>query len=154
MERRHTSSIREVEGSFDDPPVLKYPNYEKEFIVSTDASSKALGAVLSHLDDDSIEHPIHYASRTLNDAERSYSTYDREALGVVFALKKFRQHLLCQMFLLYIDHEALKYVINMKDPTLGCSRISSDCCRRPSHHPLRCKLTKKLSSICETADMA
>ena len=110
------AAFEALKKSLTTPPVLIYPKYEKEFIVATDASSRAVGAVLSQLDDDGREHPIHYASRSLNDAERNYSAFEREALGVIFALKKFRHYLLCKKFKLYTDHEALKHVLNMKDP--------------------------------------
>ncbi len=96
-------------------PVLAYTDPEKAFIFATDASSKSIGAVLSQLDGDGREHPIHYASRGLTSPEKNLSTYEREALAIIFALKKFRHYLLCQKFKLFTDHEALKYVINMKE---------------------------------------
>ena len=52
----------------------------------------------------------------MNEAEKNYSTYEIEGLAIVFALKKFRHYLLCQNFKLFTDHEALKYVINNRDP--------------------------------------
>ena len=86
----------EMQAAFEDlkeslikPPVLVDPNYSKPFIVSTDASSKAVGAVLSHLAADSRENSIHYVTRNLNEAEKNYSEFEREASGIVFALKKF-----------------------------------------------------------------
>lgn len=81
-------------------PVLVYANYDKEFIVSIDASIRSVGAVLSQFDEDGREYPIHYANRTLNDAEKNYSTYERESLEMVFALKKFRHYLFCQKLML------------------------------------------------------
>ena len=78
--------------------ILMYPDYDKQFIVSTDASSKVLCAVLSQLEEDGREHPIQYASRMLNDAEKKYSTHKREALRMVLALKKFRHYILSQNF--------------------------------------------------------
>ena len=50
-------------------PVLAYPDYQKAFLVCTDASTKAIGAVLPQLDDNSMEQPIHYASRVLSDTD-------------------------------------------------------------------------------------
>lgn len=107
--------FEELKESLCTSPVLVHPNYEKPFIVSTDASSKAVGAVLYQLDEKDHEHPIHYASRNLNDAENNYSAFEREALGIVFALKKFHNYLLCQRLKLYTEHQALKYGINLRD---------------------------------------
>ena len=55
-------------------------------------------------------------SRALSSAETNYSSFEREALGIVFALKTFRHYLTSNRFKLYTDHQALKYVSNMKDP--------------------------------------
>ena len=71
---------------------------------------------MSQLDESGREHPIYYASRSLNEAEKNYSTFEREGLAIVFSLKKFRHYLLCQKFKLFTDHEALKYVISNRDP--------------------------------------
>ncbi|GFX67236.1 retrovirus-related Pol polyprotein from transposon 412 [Trichonephila clavipes] len=71
------------------PPVLKQTDGTQPYIIRTDASNYALGAVLLQ-GERSDEHPIEYASRLLTPAERNYSTTEREALVVVWALKKFR----------------------------------------------------------------
>lgn len=96
-------------------PVLIYPDYEKPFIVATDTSNTAVGAVGSQLDEDGRENPIQYASRTSINVEKNYSAFEREASGVVLALKRFRYYLLCQYFKLYNDYEALKLVLQIKD---------------------------------------
>ena len=95
--------------------VLVYSNYKNPFIVSTDSSSIAVGAVLSQLDYDGCEHAIQYATRNVNEAEKNYSAFVREALGIVFALKNFRHYLLCQTFKLYTKNQALKCVINLRN---------------------------------------
>lgn len=48
--------------------------------------------------------------------EKNYSAFEREALGVVLALKRFGYYLLCQYFKLYNDYEALKLVLQIRDP--------------------------------------
>ncbi|GBN96944.1 Retrovirus-related Pol polyprotein from transposon 17.6 [Araneus ventricosus] len=71
------------------PPILSQADFTKPFVLRTDASNYALGAVLLQgavME----EHPIEYASRLLNSAERNYSTTEREALAVVWALNKFK----------------------------------------------------------------
>ncbi len=75
-----------------------------------------MGAVLSQADENGRDHTIHYASRALSAAESNYSVFEREALCVIFALKKFRHYLASNRFKLYTDYQALKYVFNMKDP--------------------------------------
>ena len=70
-------------------PVLAYPSLDKPFTVETDASISGLGAVLMQVQDDSKLHPVAYASRSLNAAERNYSITELETLAVVWALTRF-----------------------------------------------------------------
>lgn len=98
------------------PPVLAFPDFEKSFVVETDASSVALGAVLSQRKDDEKFHSVQYGSRTMNDPEKKYSACEREALAVILALNKFRVYLLStQKFMLVTDHQALQYALQKKD---------------------------------------
>ena len=71
-------------------PLLAYPNFNKEFIIQTDASLTAVGAVLSQLDNEGFEHPVAYSSRVLNKHERNYTVTERECLAVIYAVKQFR----------------------------------------------------------------
>ncbi|GFX77733.1 retrovirus-related Pol polyprotein from transposon 17.6 [Trichonephila clavipes] len=81
-----------------------------------DASNYALGAVLLQAEG-SDEHPIEYASRLLSPAERNYSTTEREALAVVWALKKFRGYIEGTEITVASDHQPLKWLLNLKSPT-------------------------------------
>jgi hypothetical protein len=86
------------------PPVLKMADFSEQFIVQTDASGVALGAVLSQ-EVDGVRQPIAYASRTLSAQERkAASTYELECLAVLFAMDKFRKYLEHQAFVLETDN--------------------------------------------------
>ena len=69
-------------------PILGYLDYNKPFILFTDASEKGLGAVLSQKQEDQ-EIVIAYASRSLNKAEQNYPITEQEALAVVWAIEYF-----------------------------------------------------------------
>jgi len=100
---------------------LIYPDYSKEFILNTDASNQALGAVLGQVIN-GVEHPIAYASRQLNSAEQNYTVTERELLAVVWAVKYFRCYLYGRTFTLYTDHSAIKWLLSLKDPSSRLTR--------------------------------
>lgn len=96
-------------------PILRYPNFEKSFILETDASDFALGAVLSQKFEDAKEHPIAYASRTLNDTECNWSATEKELAAIVWAVKHFRPYIYGTKFQLRTDHKALVWLRQKKD---------------------------------------
>lgn len=87
------------------PPILRYPNFNRKFKLITDASNYALGAVLTQ-----DGHPICYASRTLNDHEKNYSTIEKELLAIVWGTQYFRPYLYGVEFDLSTDHQPLKWL--------------------------------------------
>jgi hypothetical protein len=91
-------------------PILKYPDFEKPFIIYTDASGTGLGAVLSQMHDNGKEHVIAYASRSLNKAEANYTITDQECLAIIWAIKHFHHYLGLQPFTIVTDHSALKWL--------------------------------------------
>ena len=88
------------------PPVLKYPNFDKEFYVATDASSQGIGAALLQEYEGRL-HPISYASKSLSKSERNYSTTKREALAVVWGLRQFKYIILGYDIIVLTDHKPL-----------------------------------------------
>ena len=96
-------------------PILQFPDFSKEFVLTTDASNVAIGAVLSQ---GTIPHdkPVAYASRTLNDTETKYSTVEKELLAIVWACKHFRPYLYGRKFTIYTDHRPLIWLFNLREP--------------------------------------
>ena len=71
-------------------PILQFLNWLIKFHVHIDSSGLAIGSILTQPSEDGIDYPIIYSSRKLNKVEHNYSTKEREALGMVFALQKYR----------------------------------------------------------------
>ena len=106
-------------------PVLKLPNYNKPFVVQVDASEKALGAVLSQLDETGNEHPVCYASRKLLPREQSYATSEKECLGIVWAVTKmFRPYIYGKPFVIVTDHNPLCWLNSVKETNYKLLRWS------------------------------
>ncbi|CAN6577121.1 unnamed protein product [Malus baccata var. baccata] len=95
-------------------PIIMPPDWSLPFELMCDASDYAIGAVLGQRRNKQ-PHVIHYASRTLNDAQLNYSTTEKEFLAVVFALDKFHSYLLGTKVIVYSDHAALKYLLTKKE---------------------------------------
>lgn len=96
-------------------PILQYPDFNKPFNLSTDASSYAISGILSQGEIPN-DLPISFASRILNQAEQNYSTIEKELLAIVWAVKYFRPYLYGKKFVIYTDHKPLIYLFNVKDP--------------------------------------
>ena len=93
-------------------PILRFPNWSIKFHIHIDASDIEIGAILTQPGDDGMDYPIVYSSQKLNKEDHNYSTKEREELGMVFALHKYRNYLLSNPFIFYTDHQALKYLAN------------------------------------------
>nr|GEY82840.1 reverse transcriptase domain-containing protein [Tanacetum cinerariifolium] len=79
-----------------------------------DASDYAVGAFLGQRIEKHFR-PIHYASKTMNQAEANYTTTEKEMLAVVYAFEKFRSYLIMNKSIVYTDHSVLKYLFAKKD---------------------------------------
>ncbi|GJU84298.1 reverse transcriptase domain-containing protein [Tanacetum coccineum] len=95
-------------------PILIAPNWDEPFEIMCDASDYAIGAVLGQRIEKHFR-PIHYASKTMTEAETNYTTTEKEMLAVVYAFEKFRSYLIMNKSVVYTDHSALKYLFNKKD---------------------------------------
>lgn len=93
--------------------VLQRPDLSKPFVLTTDASNYAIGAVLSQ-GPIGKDKPIAFASRTLTKSEEKYSTIEKELLAIDWACRYFRPYLFGRKFTLYTDHKPLTYALNMK----------------------------------------
>ncbi|GJT01499.1 reverse transcriptase domain-containing protein [Tanacetum coccineum] len=94
-------------------PILIAPDWDLPFELMCDASDFAIGAVLGQRHEKHFR-PIHYASKTINEAESHYTTTEKEMLAMVYAFEKFRSCLILNKSIMYTDHSALKYLFAKK----------------------------------------
>jgi len=102
---------------------LYFPDMNLPFTIRTDASDVGLGAVLLQglPDKPEVLIPIVYASRSLSQTEKNYSTTHKELLAIRWALKKFKGYIEYTSFFVETDHKALKWLMNLKDP---CGKLA------------------------------
>jgi len=115
------NAFDQLKLSLSTEPLLIYPDFSQPFIVACDASTKAVGAVLSQIREGE-ERPVAYCSRQLNSAETKYSVTELELLAFLFATKQFRCYLYGRKFVVHTDHRALKWLLNFRDPSSRLTR--------------------------------
>eukprot|EP00741_Cyanophora_paradoxa_P017984 tig00021036_g17366.t1 len=107
--KEQQSAFEELRRKLTEAPVLRYPDFEKKFILQTDACKYGLGAVLKQKDDQGNEYIVACASRSTGRDEKNYSVPELEALAVVWAVTDvYRPYLELRPFTLRTDHEPLK----------------------------------------------
>ena len=110
----HTEAVRALKERLINYTTLQIPDPRKPFILRTDASGVAIGAVLEQEG-----KPVGFLSAKMSDAERRYSTYEQELLAIVRALQRWRTLLLPAKVTVLTDHQALKHLMKLKaDKTL------------------------------------
>lgn len=109
------------------PPILAFPDSDKLQILTTDASGRGIGAVLSQVQDEDSndEQVVAYASRVLRGSELKYSITHMEALAVVWGVRKFRHYLAGRKFIIRTDHSALSFIFNNPTPSPKVQRWSA-----------------------------
>ena len=106
-------------------PILKCPNFNESFYIHTDASSFAIGGVLTQKHE-GVDHPIAYCSRTLNAQEVNYTATERELLAVIYALEQYRPYVEGKKCFIVTDHASLQWFHKLKNPT---GRLNRWACR-------------------------
>lgn len=114
-DERCEAAFTQLKTLLTNAPILSQPRLELPFILDTDASHHAMGAVLSQKIDGE-ERVIEYYSKTFNRAELNYCVTRKELLAVVRAVKHFQPYLLGRHFVLRTDHASLRWLMNFREP--------------------------------------
>jgi len=126
-------------------PILQYPDFSEEFVLTTDASNSGLSAMLSQ-GPVGQDLPVAYASRSLNNAETHYTSSEKELLPIMWATKYCRPYLYGRRFKIVSDHKPLVWVMNVKGPGSRLLRW------RIQLAEYDCEVTYRLSSQNTNAD--
>ena len=112
---RERESFEALKSRLTTSPVLGYPNREGRFVLDTDASQCAIGAVLSQ-EQDGKEVVLAYGSRHLTASEKNYCVTRKELLAIVWFSEHFKHYLVGHKFLLRTDHHSLRWLFRFKEP--------------------------------------
>ena len=112
----HERAFRTLKSRLTSSPILRLPVFQesKPFVLRTDASDIGLGAVLLQDFEGEGRLPLAYASKKLFTREKNYSEIEKECLGIIWGVEKFRKYLYGVEFLLEKDHKPLSYMQTAK----------------------------------------
>nr|GEV32081.1 DNA-directed DNA polymerase [Tanacetum cinerariifolium] len=112
--KEYVDAFNTLKKKLTEAPILVVPDWNLHFELMCDASDFAIGAVLGQRKTKHFQ-PIHYASKTMTEAQIHYTTTEKEMLAVVYAFEKFRPYLVLSKSIVYMDHSALKYLLSKQD---------------------------------------
>lgn len=112
-----------IKNALTNPEILAYPDFEKPFIITSDACLDGCGAVLSQIQEDGTEKPISFASRAFNKSERNKPIIELELLGIYYAICYFKPYVYGTEFMVKTDHKPLIYLFTLTNPTQRLLRI-------------------------------
>ena len=123
--RECAEAFRDVNKFITSACVLTHYNPELPITLAADASAYGVGAVISHMFPDVSEHPLAFASRTLTPSERNYAQLEKEALSLIFGVKKFHRFLYGRKLILITDHTPLVTILGPRKgiPSLAAGRL-------------------------------
>ena len=111
-----TESFKALKDAVKNNTLRSLPDFNEKFILYTDASDSAIGAVLAQKNGDSNYRMISAFSKKLDSAQKNYSITEKELLAIVKSCEYFRQYLIGKKFILKTDHKALTYLRTCTKP--------------------------------------
>ena len=106
--------FEELKAYLTTAPIVRAPNWKLPLEVMCDAIDLAIGAVLGKREEGK-PYMVYYARKTLNEAQRNYTTTEKELLAVVYALERFRVYLVGSDIIIFMDHSDLKYLLTKQN---------------------------------------
>ncbi|KRY56479.1 Uncharacterized protein T03_3767, partial [Trichinella britovi] len=122
----HTKAMKRVKRLLNSPLLLSHYHPKWPIVLAADASNEGIGAVAYHRLSDGTVKVIAHASKTLNAAQRNYGQIEKEALALVYGVKKFHKYLWGRRFTLLTDHKPLVSIFGSKKgvPQMAACRLT------------------------------
>src|SRR6266498_4709234 len=105
---KEQETFKKLKKLLTEASVLLFPNFNKSFVLYTDASLKGLGAVLEQEDENKNLRLVAYVNRSLTPAEKNYHTTDLKCLAIIWSVRHFHKYLINKPFKIFTDHSTLK----------------------------------------------